>query len=68
MKSCRGSQKRELALNCTDTETQTMALPDGKSCGDCIYFSTCNRLIGLSSENEICDFYPNRFTDSETRR
>ena len=55
------NKKREAVLDYPEKETRTMALPMGKKCGDCSSFLRCNRLIGIGADNEVCDFYPNRF-------
>jgi len=53
--------EREVALNHPEPENQSMALPEGKNCGDCANFPRCQAFIGLEEENEVCDWYPNRF-------
>jgi hypothetical protein len=55
--------KRGIVLNVSDIETRTMALPIGKQCKDCRLFGRCEALITIKPDNEVCDFYPNRFTE-----
>ncbi len=38
-----------------------MALPAGKTCGDCVHVGRCTLLFGIKPEATICDFYPRRF-------
>lgn len=40
---------------------ETMWLPDGKRCSDCIFFKRCNSLFGHIAEDEVCDWAPSRF-------
>jgi hypothetical protein len=39
----------------------TMNLPEGKTCGDCRFFSHCAVMVGAEAANERCDWYPVRF-------
>ncbi len=39
-----------------------MKLPEGKTCGECIYFGHCKGLFGCPPTNTSCDWHPSRFT------
>ncbi len=39
-----------------------MNLPDGKTCGDCAHCRRCCAIFGHIPEDQVCDFYPSRFT------
>jgi len=40
----------------------TLALPEGKTCGDCFNFKrTCEWLISCKPDRTSCDWYPIRF-------
>jgi len=42
-----------------------MALPAGKTCGDCAHWKRCSSLIGDLTGREIrCDFAPSRFKEA----
>lgn len=47
----------------TDTEAeQSMRLPTGKTCADCVHIRRCTAFgFTDSPENVWCDFYPNKF-------
>lgn len=53
--------KRQVALKHPEEESRSMVLPEGKTCGDCWAFQHCEALYGHIQEDEVCDFYPNRF-------
>jgi len=36
-------------------------LPDGKTCGDCVWLERCADLVGADAGDERCDFIPIRF-------
>jgi hypothetical protein len=38
-----------------------MALPAGKTCGDCVHFRRCNLIYGHIAADEVCDWAPRRF-------
>lgn len=38
-----------------------MALPIGKTCGDCAHFKRCVALFGCKPTNITCDWSPSRF-------
>jgi hypothetical protein len=43
-----------------------MQLPDGKTCGDCVHYRKCLRLVyTVASHNKECDWSPSRFKDKE---
>lgn len=41
----------------------TMALPEGKACGDCRHFAHCHAMYGVAAVYAQCDFYPVRFIE-----
>lgn len=43
------------------SEFATMALPAGRTCGDCVHFKRCEWLISCKPERTSCDWYPVRF-------
>ncbi len=46
--------------------SDSMALPAGKTCGDCFHFKrTCAWLISCNPANITCDWSPSRFLDIE---
>jgi hypothetical protein len=40
---------------------QTMNLPAGKTCGDCLHIGRCKALFGHIEADEQCDWFPVRF-------
>lgn len=40
---------------------ESMELPKGKTCSDCIYYSWCIKLFGCDPNNTTCDWAPSRF-------
>lgn len=45
-------------------EPNEMALPPGKTCGDCAHWRRCKALIhDLDPKNKECDFRPSHFFD-----
>jgi hypothetical protein len=38
-----------------------MALPEGKTCGDCWHFERCRAIFGHIAADEVCDWAPSRF-------
>lgn len=48
-----------------DIKTMEMNLPEGKCCGDCISFQSgrCKNIYGRIEADEICDWYPCKFTE-----
>ncbi|WP_159969761.1 hypothetical protein [Pseudomonas sp. 9Ag] len=39
-----------------------MDLPDGKTCGDCVHCRRCTLMFGHIPADEVCDWFPSRFT------
>lgn len=39
-----------------------MALPEGKTCGDCIHCRRCCLIFGHVPEDTRCDWAPSRFS------
>lgn len=44
-----------------DPESDTMNLPDGCTCGDCVLFARCEAFLVRIPDDEVCDWYPSRF-------
>jgi hypothetical protein len=40
-----------------------MALPEGKTCGDCRHARRCFAMFGHTATDTYCDFYPRRFLE-----
>jgi len=48
--------------HCTCPTFASMALPEGKTCADCVHFKrTCVWLISYTGRETSCDWYPIRF-------
>lgn len=47
---------------------ENMQLPDGVTCGDCTFYTTCSATFGCSSSSTNCDWSPRRFRRRETLR
>jgi hypothetical protein len=45
-----------------------MALPEGKTCGDCRHFGRCSALIKQIAGDEVCDWSPSRFIANEPEK
>lgn len=43
-------------------------LPDGKGCGDCVFFPRCKRFIGANAADEVCDWIPIRFVQRDAEK
>ena len=43
------------------TEQTCMDLPKGTTCGSCVHFSRCSRLISAKAERTTCDWFPRRY-------
>ena len=43
-----------------------MALPPGKTCGDCVHTRRCVAIFGMSPTDTSCDFHPSRFNPKPT--
>lgn len=50
---------------CLDSSVghQTMNLPEGKTCADCVHVRRCTGIFGVSPLDEGCDFFPVRFRE-----
>ncbi len=46
-----------------ENEEREMRLPEGKTCGDCVHFERCNKLVGSCVSWTSCDFHPSRFQE-----
>ena len=46
-------------------EGYEMNLPDGKTCGDCMYIRRCKGIFGRIEADEVCDWSPVRFMVAE---
>lgn len=40
-----------------------MNLPEGKTCADCTHCRRCTLMFGHIPSDEVCDWYPSRFTE-----
>lgn len=40
---------------------QTLNLPPGKTCADCVHTPRCVAIFGMIPEDQACDFFPIRF-------
>ena len=45
-----------------------MALPDGKTCADCVFVYRCTLIFGAEESNTDCDFFPRRFYPAESTK
>lgn len=43
------------------TALTCMALPSGKTCGDCMHIRHCTAFYAHSPADTYCDFFPRRF-------
>lgn len=43
------------------TDTDSMKLPDGKTCKDCRHIKRCVTFGFTKPDNTFCDFFPIRF-------
>lgn len=43
------------------TEATCMALPAGKTCGDCMHECRCCLIFGHQPSGTYCDWFPRRF-------
>jgi len=46
-----------------DVDDNTMCLPLGKTCGDCLHLRRCKMLFGCKPTNVVCDWAPSRFIE-----
>ena len=51
-----------------NSDGDDMALPDGKTCNNCVHKSRCFALYGISYSNTRCDFSPSRFKERQQGR
>jgi hypothetical protein len=42
---------------------ETLDLPTGKTCGDCVHFARCAGIFGRQHVETFCDFFPIRFRE-----
>jgi len=47
--------------------SDSIEIPDNKTCGDCIYFKKCNGLVGAEKHWASCDFFPIRFKEQSEK-
>jgi hypothetical protein len=40
-------------------------LPEGKTCGDCFWFSRCFWLVGADRRSKQCDWAPSKFKENK---
>lgn len=45
------------------TDATCMALPEGKTCGDCVHVYRCTTMFGHSPSDTYCDWFPRRFRE-----
>ena len=43
------------------TADTCMQLPEGKTCGDCVFSRRCIAMFGKKREHTTCDFFPRQF-------
>jgi hypothetical protein len=58
----RGKLRACCALEECSTET-CMALPDGKTCGDCARIGYCTAIWGQKTDCSVCGYFPRRFAE-----
>lgn len=56
------TRERETYLNDRDTCRRAMVLPEGMTCGDCYHCARCVAIFGHVPADEVCDWYPSRFS------
>lgn len=44
---------------------QSMDLPEGKTCADCIHVRRCVSMFGRIPADEQCDFFPVRYQEAK---
>lgn len=60
------SQKKHLHGCCADkccNDVTCMELPEGKHCGDCVFFNHCAAFYDHKASDTYCDFFPRRFRE-----
>lgn len=45
------------------TPDTCMALPEKKTCGDCVHRDLCCRVFGHTAKDTYCDWFPRRFRE-----
>jgi len=48
------------------TESNCMALPAGKTCGDCVHEKRCCSMFGHTPTDTYCDWFPRLFHERAT--
>jgi hypothetical protein len=48
----------------SDEEQKSMNLPEGATCANCRSCRRCTTMFGHIPADEVCDWYPSRFTAS----
>jgi hypothetical protein len=46
------------------TDRTCMALPSGKTCGDCAHLNRCVAIFGHTATDTYCDWFPRRFREA----
>lgn len=46
------------------SESTCMALPDGKTCGDCVRVDYCTAIWGDKPTSTVCGYFPRRFSET----
>jgi hypothetical protein len=49
------------ACRYSTTGHASLDLPDGKTCGDCVFIQRCGSIFGHIAADESCDFFPIRY-------
>ena len=55
---------------CTDKACNAktcMALPEGKTCGDCVNCRRCTLMFGHTPTDTYCDWFPRRFAEQAAK-
>lgn len=47
------------------TRFDTLNLPKGKTCGDCVHIPRCMAIFGHIPADETCDWFPVRYLDRQ---
>ncbi|PKH21435.1 hypothetical protein CIG19_16685 [Enterobacterales bacterium CwR94] len=50
-----------------ENDEDEMNLPTGKTCADCVHCRRCTTMFGHIPTDEVCDWSPSRFFDSNRR-
>jgi len=46
------------------SDSTCMALPTGKTCGDCVHVRRCCGMFGHTPTDTYCDWFPRRFRET----